>query len=277
MSCTGCKAEHTHEHHSTQRLPRLLPSPAHCLRSPAMVAAELFSRFLPTSWAHRCTELAILAARAEANVAIADPDGEALPPPSMRYRALELVAPADVRVVILGQDPYPNAEDACGLSFSVPHGRSIPRSLRNIYKEMCDDLDCALPRHGDLEPWARQGVLLLNHILTVAPGLRRSHVKLGWEEMTDRIVTLLCEDDRSRVWMLWGDDARNKRGLITGRNQLIIESVHPSPLSAHKGFFGSRPFSRANAHLIAAGLAPIVWGAVGAAVDPAQGCLQLDH
>ncbi|KAA3650456.1 MAG: uracil-DNA glycosylase [Proteobacteria bacterium] len=257
------------------------PAPAAIARAlpffRTMIAAELFSRSLPASWAHRCTELAILAARAEANVARVDPAGAAIPPPSLRYRALEMVAPAEVRVVILGQDLYPNTEDACGLSFSVPHGRPVPRSLRNIYKEMCEDLGCPLPRHGDLEPWARQGVLLLNHILTVMPGLRRSHVKLGWQEMTDRIVTLLCEDDRPRVWMLWGDDARDKRGLITGCNQLIIESVPPpSPLSAHKGFFGSRPFSRANAHLVAAGLPPIVWGAAGTSVNPAQGCLPLD-
>lgn len=274
--CRGGEYRTVPKHHGAQPFPRLLPSLAHISCSRTMIAAELFSRSLPASWAHRCTELAILAARAEANVALADPYGAAIPPPSLRYRALEMVAPAEVRVVILGQDPYPNTEDACGLSFSVPHGRSIPRSLRNIYKEMCDDLDCALPRHGDLEPWARQGVLLLNHILTVAPGLRRSHAKLGWEEMTNRIVTLLCEDDRPRVWMLWGDDARDKRGLISGRNQLIIESAHPSPLSARKGFFGSRPFSRANAHLIAAGLVPIMWGAAGASVDPAQGCLPLD-
>lgn len=241
-----------------------------------MVAAELFSRSLPTRWAHRCTELAILAARAEANVARADPLDAAIPPRPLRYRALELVDPRDVRVVILGQDPYPNAEDACGLAFSVPRGRPVPRSLRNIYREMCDDVDCPMPRYGDLEPWARQGVLLLNHVLSVMPGVSRSHARLGWEAVTDRIVTLLCEDDRPRVWILWGNDAQGKRALIGGRNQLVITSAHPSPLSARRGFFGSRPFSRANAYLTAAGLAPIVWGAAGAHDDPAQGQLALD-
>jgi uracil-DNA glycosylase len=164
---------------------------------------------------------------------------------------------ADVRVLIVGQDPYPTPGDAMGLSFSVPAGRPMPRSLANIARELKDDTGEALAA-GDLTHWQRQGVLLLNRVLTVGPGAPGSHRGRGWEEVTERAIGALAERGGPLVAILWGRDARAMLPLLGAVP--AVESPHPSPLSASSGFFGSRPFSRANAALKAQGAAPIVWG-----------------
>ena len=161
------------------------------------------------------------------------------------FTALQLTSPHEVRVVIVGQDPYHGAGQAHGLSFSVQHGTPIPPSLRNIYSELHSDLDIPLPSHGNLEAWAKQGVLLLNSTLTVREGEAGSHTGYGWETFTDAIISYLGSRQQHIVFMLWGAHAGKKTSLI-GQHHTVITSVHPSPLSAHRGFFGSRPFSQAN-------------------------------
>ncbi|OLT46233.1 uracil-DNA glycosylase [Saccharomonospora sp. CUA-673] len=165
---------------------------------------------------------------------------------------------ADVRVLIVGQDPYPTPGHAIGLCFAVaPDVRPLPKSLVNIYKEYVDDLGHPMPSNGDLTPWTRQGVLLLNRSLTVQPGKPNSHQGKGWEDVTEQAIRALAARDQPLVAILWGSNARKLKPLI-GADR-CIESVHPSPLSAHNGFFGSRPFSRANELLQAQGSAPIDW------------------
>ena len=161
------------------------------------------------------------------------------------FTSLQLTSPDDVRVVIVGQDPYHGAGQAHGLSFSVQHGTRIPPSLRNIYAELHSDLDIPTPTHGNLEAWAKQGVLLLNSTLTVREGEAGSHAGHGWETFTDAIISYLGSRQEHIVFMLWGAHAGKKTSLI-GQHHTVITSVHPSPLSAHRGFFGSRPFSQAN-------------------------------
>jgi len=161
------------------------------------------------------------------------------------FTALQLTSPHDVRVVIVGQDPYHGAGQAHGLSFSVQHGTRIPPSLRNVYAELHSDLDIPLPSHGNLEAWAQQGVLLLNSTLTVREGEAGSHAGHGWETFTDAIISYLGSSQEHIVFILWGAHAGKKTSLI-GQHHTVITSVHPSPLSAHRGFFGSRPFSQAN-------------------------------
>jgi uracil-DNA glycosylase len=180
------------------------------------------------------------------------------PPPAEVFAALHLTPYADTRVVILGQDPYHGQGQAHGLCFSVRDGIALPPSLVNIYKELSDDLGVAPPPHGNLERWARQGVLLLNTTLTVRAGSAASHQGKGWETFTDEVIRAVNAKDHSVVFILWGSHARRKRVLLSSRH-VVIESAHPSPLSAHNGFFGSKPFSRANAALVEAGLAPIDW------------------
>lgn len=175
------------------------------------------------------------------------------------FRALEVVSYADTKVVILGQDPYHGPGQAHGMSFSVKPGVQIPPSLRNIYKELHDDLGCAIPNQGYLMHWAEQGVLLLNATLTVQEGLANSHRQFGWSILTDRIVSLLGEREDPMVFLLWGRFARSKKDLIANPKHLVLESAHPSPLSASQGFFGSRPFSKANAFLVENGKTPIDW------------------
>ena len=165
----------------------------------------------------------------------------------------------DTKVVILGQDPYHGDGQAHGLSFSVQVGVEPPPSLLNIYQELQDDLGIAPPGHGCLIPWARQGVLLLNTVLTVRAHAAASHQGHGWERFTDHIIQLLGARERPLAFILWGSPARKKRSLITNPRHLIVESPHPSPLSAHRGFFGSRPFSRVNDFLVQAGETPIEW------------------
>ncbi|UOQ91143.1 uracil-DNA glycosylase [Agromyces endophyticus] len=164
----------------------------------------------------------------------------------------------DVRVLIVGQDPYPTPGHPIGLSFAVdPHVRPVPRSLQNIYRELHDDLGVTPPAHGDLTHWSRNGVMLLNRVLTVRPGEAASHRGKGWEEVTDHAIRSLVNRGTPLVAILWGRDAQGLKPLLG--DTPVIESVHPSPLSASRGFFGSRPFSRANALLEAQGAAPVDW------------------
>jgi uracil-DNA glycosylase len=175
------------------------------------------------------------------------------------FRALHLTPYADTKVLILGQDPYHGPGQAHGLCFSVPPGVAIPPSLVNIHKELEQDLGCARPRHGNLEHWASQGVLLLNAVLTVRAHKANSHQGKGWEQFTDEVIRAVDAKPETCVFVLWGGYARRKRSLIDTRRHVVIESAHPSPLSAHNGFLGSRPFSRANAALEAAGRTPVDW------------------
>lgn len=163
----------------------------------------------------------------------------------------------DVKVVILGQDPYHGEGQAHGLSFSVQNGVKHPPSLRNILKELHDDLGCEIPLHGNLTKWANQGVLLLNTVLTVRKGQAHSHKGIGWETFTDTVIQRLSDRDLPVIFVLWGRPAQKKRELIDTARHVVIENVHPSPLSAHRGFFGSKPFSAINEHLVNSGLTPI--------------------
>ena len=181
------------------------------------------------------------------------------PPDDEVFAALHLTPFADTRVVILGQDPYHGPGQAHGLCFSVRDGVAIPPSLANIHKELHTDLGLAIPAHGNLERWARQGVLLLNTTLTVRAGQAASHHGKGWELFTDEVLKAVNGKSQRVVFILWGSNARKKKSLLDLSRHVVIESAHPSPLSAHNGFFGSRPFSRANAALTAAGLEPIDW------------------
>lgn len=165
---------------------------------------------------------------------------------------------SSVKVVLLGQDPYHRVGQAMGLSFSVPHGIRIPPSLRNIYKELHDDLGCAIPDHGDLSAWARQGVLLLNAMLTVEAGKAGSHKSIGWQGFTDAVIQTLSDQCKGIVFLLWGNFARGKASLIDETKHHILEAAHPSPL-ARGAFFGSKPFSKTNQLLKEQGKIPIVW------------------
>ena len=175
------------------------------------------------------------------------------------FNALKYTAYNDVKVVILGQDPYHGPNQAHGLSFSVKAGVSIPPSLLNIYKELNNDLGCYIPNNGYLKKWADQGVLLLNTVLTVRAGEANSHKNKGWEHFTNKIITLLNEKTEPIVFILWGNNAQTKQSLITNPIHYIIKSVHPSPLSAYRGFFNSKPFSNTNNFLISKGKKPIDW------------------
>lgn len=193
-------------------------------------------------------------------------DGKQIyPPRGSRLRTLELTPLDAVKVVILGQDPYHGPGQAHGLSFSVPQGVKVPPSLANIYKELEADLGVPRPAHGNLEGWARQGVLLLNNALTVEAGLAGSHQGAGWEAITDAVVEAVAARPQPCVFILWGNHARKKAARLASLKgdhpHLVIESAHPSPLSAHAGFFGSRPFSRANAFLENQGRGAIDWAA----------------
>jgi uracil-DNA glycosylase len=184
------------------------------------------------------------------------------PPQGARLRALELTPLDEVKVVILGQDPYHGAGQAHGLAFSVPHGVRTPPSLLNICKELKSDLGLPMPGHGNLENWARQGVLLLNNSLTVEEGRAGSHQGLGWEAITDAAIAAVAERQEPCVFLLWGSHARKKAervpGLMNGRH-LVLTAPHPSPLSAHSGFLGCRHFSKANAFLEEKGRGAIDW------------------
>jgi len=184
------------------------------------------------------------------------------PPRGSRLSALELTPLDEVRVVILGQDPYHGAGQAHGLAFSVAHGVRVPPSLANMYKELATDCGVTAPGHGNLEHWARQGVLLLNNALTVEEGQAGSHQKKGWEAITDAAVAAVAAKSEPCVFLLWGNHAKKKAMRVPGlasSHHLVLTAPHPSPLSAHAGFFGSRPFSQANAFLEANGRGRIDW------------------
>lgn len=185
--------------------------------------------------------------------------GPVHPPPGDVFAALHLTAHADVKVVILGQDPYHGPAQAHGLAFSVRPPVPPPPSLANIFKELASDLGIEPAAHGSLISWATQGVLLLNATLTVRERSAGSHQKKGWEIFTDQVLRAVNEKAEPVVFLLWGSSARAKKKLIDTSRHVIVESPHPSPLSAHRGFFGSRPFSRANDALVAAGRTPIDW------------------
>ncbi len=184
------------------------------------------------------------------------------PPMQDIFNALRHTDFPDVRVVILGQDPYHEPGQAHGLAFSVNRGVEIPPSLRNIYAELHSDLGVDVPNHGDLTAWAKNGVLLLNATLTVRRGAAASHKGQGWETLTDEIIKKMNDAPHPVAFLLWGRNARMKKAFITNPRHLILESVHPSPLSAYNGFFGSRPFSKINAFLERTGQSPIPWDAI---------------
>ncbi|WP_213818368.1 uracil-DNA glycosylase [Garciella nitratireducens] len=175
------------------------------------------------------------------------------------FNALHYTPYQKVKVVILGQDPYHGPNQAHGLSFSVKPGVAIPPSLMNIYKELQSDLKCYIPNNGYLKKWTDQGVLLLNTVLTVRAGQPNSHRGIGWEIFTDRIIQLLNDRKDPIVFILWGKNAQSKRKMIHNPKHFIVQSVHPSPLSANRGFFGSKPFSKVNHFLRSSGKEPIDW------------------
>lgn len=182
------------------------------------------------------------------------------PPAGDIFNALHLTPLSDVKVLILGQDPYHNEHQAHGLSFSVlPDQKEIPPSLVNIYTELQSDLGCYIPNNGYLVKWAEQGVLLLNTVLTVRAHQANSHQGKGWEQFTDAIIRAVNEQDRPVVYMLWGRPAQMKRSMLTNPKHLILTAPHPSPLSAYRGFFGCRHFSQANDFLVRNGSTPIDW------------------
>ncbi len=181
------------------------------------------------------------------------------PPSDDIFNAFALTPLKEVKVVIIGQDPYHNVGQAHGLCFSVRPDVEIPPSLVNIYKELNDDLGCYVPNNGYLVKWAKQGVLLLNTVLTVRAHQANSHRGMGWEQFTDAAIRILNEEDRPIVFILWGSPAQTKKKMLNNPRHLILEAPHPSPLSAYRGFFGSRPFSKTNTFLEENGLKPIDW------------------
>lgn len=186
--------------------------------------------------------------------------GKAIFPPNQDiFAAFNLTPFSQVKVVVLGQDPYHGEQQAHGLSFSVKPGVRVPPSLQNIYKELQYDLGLRPPEHGYLEAWSRQGVLLLNAVLTVEKGQPGSHQNCGWEEFTDKAVELLSERRKHLVFLLWGAYAQKKGAKIDRSQHLVLEAPHPSPFSAHKGFLGSRPFSQTNRYLLERGIEPVNW------------------
>ena len=175
------------------------------------------------------------------------------------YNALKLTPYENVKVVIVGQDPYHGENEAHGLSFSVQRGIKLPPSLKNIYKEISNDLNIVEPNCGDLTSWAKEGVLLLNSVLTVEKDKPASHAKIGWNKYTDYIIQKINEKEKPVVFILWGNFAKTKKELITNPKHLIIASAHPSPFSARNGFFGSKPFSKTNEYLKENNIKPINW------------------
>lgn len=184
---------------------------------------------------------------------------EVFPPKEEIFTAFSLTAYDKIKIVILGQDPYHNPSQAQGLAFSVKDGVKIPPSLVNIYKELHDDLGIEPAKTGNLKAWARQGIFLLNTTLTVRKNQPMSHEKIGWEIFTDRVIELIDKKEEALVFILWGGHARSKKRLIKNKKHLIIEGPHPSPLSAYRGFFGSRPFSKANEYLNKCGIEAPRW------------------
>lgn len=181
------------------------------------------------------------------------------PPADDIFNALHFTPLKDVKVVILGQDPYHEPNQAHGLCFSVLPGNQAPPSLQNIYKELNTDLGCYIPNNGYLKKWAEQGVLMLNTVLTVRAHIANSHAGKGWEQFTDAIINAVNAQDRPVVYLLWGRPAQRKEAMLNNPKQLVLKAPHPSPLSAYSGFFGCKHFSRTNEFLKANGIAPIDW------------------
>ena len=181
------------------------------------------------------------------------------PPKNEVFHAFQLTPYSEIKVVILGQDPYHGPNQANGLSFSVEVGTKFPPSLRNIFNELVEDIKCEYPSSGDLSSWAKQGVLLLNTTLTVKESQPMSHTGMGWERFTDVVLSKINKKSTPVVFILWGKHAQSKKKLINQSKHFVIESAHPSPLSARRGFFGSHPFSKTNTFLISKGLTPINW------------------
>lgn len=181
------------------------------------------------------------------------------PPADEIFNAFHFTSLHEVKAVILGQDPYHNVGQAHGLCFSVRPQVEIPPSLVNIFQELHDDLGCEIPNNGYLVKWAKQGVLMLNTVLTVRAHQANSHRGIGWEEFTDAAIRILNEQDRPIVFILWGSPAQRKKAMLNNPKHLILQAPHPSPLSAYRGFFGSKPFSQTNEFLTANGVAPIDW------------------
>ena len=181
------------------------------------------------------------------------------PPKKERFNAYNTTPFENVKVVILGQDPYHGTGQAHGLSFSVKAAQALPPSLKNIYKELVDDIGCDMPQEGDLTSWAEQGVFLLNAVLSVQASSAGSHQQKGWEPFTDATIKLLSDEREHLVFILWGKPAQSKEKLIDTSKHLVLKAPHPSPLSSYRGFFGSKPFSKSNAYLEEHGIAPIDW------------------
>ena len=181
------------------------------------------------------------------------------PQASLIFNAFNSTPFEDVKVVILGQDPYHGDNQAHGLAFSVQHGVKLPPSLQNIFKELVDDIGCEFPKSGDLSHWAHEGVLLLNTLLTVRKSEPFSHKDRGWERFTDQVIRTLSEKRENIVFILWGAPAQKKASLIDARKHCILKAPHPSPLSSYRGFFGSKPFSTANHYLESKAIMPIEW------------------
>jgi uracil-DNA glycosylase len=188
-----------------------------------------------------------------------DNPGKIYPSPENVFTALNAMPYEDIKVLLLGQDPYHGPDQAHGLSFSVLPGIKIPPSLRNMYKELATDTGAVIPKHGTLTSWAQQGVLLLNTVLTVRHKEANSHKRQGWEKFTDAIIKKLNERDDAVIFLLWGGAAKKKKKKIAEDRHIIVESAHPSPLSAHNGFFGSKPYTKVNAALTELGKTPIDW------------------
>lgn len=185
---------------------------------------------------------------------------QVFPPMGDIFNALHYTALSDVKILVLGQDPYHDVNQAHGLSFSVlPSQKRIPPSLQNIYKELKDDLGCPIPSHGYLKKWADQGVLLLNTVLTVRAHQANSHKNKGWEQFTDAVIRVINDQPRPIVVFLWGSPAQQKKPMLTNPRHLVLTASHPSPLSAQRSFFGSKPFSKANAFLHAHGVGEVDW------------------
>ncbi|MFM7539282.1 MAG: uracil-DNA glycosylase [Planctomycetota bacterium] len=216
---------------------------------------------VPEAWKHALLADRLMPAweRLECRLASLRNPGGFLPPEPMVFRALEAVGPKDVRVVILGQDPYHGPGQAEGLCFSVPRPMKPPPSLRNILKELAADTGVQAPGHGSLAPWASRGVLLLNALLTVEPGEPMSHKGLGWEEITGEAFRHVAAQPGPRAFLLWGAEAARRTADLDPVRHLAVVTAHPSPLSARRGFLGSRPFSRVNGFLQSRGLPPVDW------------------
>lgn len=181
------------------------------------------------------------------------------PPKGNVFNAFRYTPLANIKVVILGQDPYHEKGQAHGLSFSTPEGNPIPRSLANIYKEIDDEYGCGIPTSGCLINWAKQGVFLLNTVLTVRDGQANSHANKGWETFTDNVIKEINKQNQPIVFLLWGNSAKSKREFLTNKNHLVLTAVHPSPLSANRGFFGCGHFKKANDYLVKNGVKEINW------------------